>query len=117
LFLHLLPLPIKRPSFHDLSTSTYEFNDLSTSSSNHELNPDLIDMVQDRPFFSAINEDPYIHLKEFKDLCSHLVILGMAWKTVRWKLFPFSLMGRAEQWYTHTVGSVKGSWEDLRDDF
>jgi hypothetical protein len=74
-------------------------------------------MVQDRPFFSAINEDPYIHLKEFKDLCSHLVILGMAWKTVRWKLFPFSLMGRAEQWYTHTVGSVKGSWEDLRDDF
>jgi hypothetical protein len=60
-------------SFHALSTSTYEFNDPSVSSSNHELNPDLIDMVQDRPFFVVIKEDPYIHLKEFEDLCSHFV--------------------------------------------
>jgi hypothetical protein len=53
-------------------------------------------MVQDRPFFGTINEDPYTDLKEFEDLCSHLVILGMTQKTVNWKLFSFSLMGRAE---------------------
>jgi hypothetical protein len=41
----------------------------------------------------------------------------MTQKTVKWKLFPFSLMGRAKQWYTHTVGSVNGNWEELRDDF
>jgi hypothetical protein len=58
---------MERPSFHDLSTSTYEFKDLSMFSSNHELDPDLINMVQDRPFSGAINEDSYIHLKEFKD--------------------------------------------------
>jgi hypothetical protein len=87
---------MERPSFDDLSTSTYKFNDPSMSTSNHELNTDLIDMVQDRPFFGTINEDPYTDLKEFEDLCSHLVILGMTQKTVNWKLFSFSLMGRAE---------------------
>jgi hypothetical protein len=108
---------MERPSIHDLSTSTYEFNDPSMSSSNHELNPDFIDLVQDRPFFGPINEDPYIHLKEFKDLCSQLVIPGMTQKIVKWKLFPFSLMEKAEQWYAHTVGSVNSDWEELHDDF
>ena len=32
-------------------------------------------------------------------------------------LFPFSLAGRAKQWYTHNVGKVKGEWEELRDRF
>jgi hypothetical protein len=41
---------MERPSFYDLSTSTYEFNDPSMSSSNHELNPDLIAMVQSHTF-------------------------------------------------------------------
>jgi len=34
-----------------------------------------------------------------------------------WKLFPFSLIGKAEQWYTHTVGSVNDSWDELKDKF
>src|SRR5919204_3576970 len=31
--------------------------------------------------------------------------------TLKWKLFPFSLMGKARRWYTRYVGSVKGEWE------
>jgi hypothetical protein len=34
----------------------------------------------------------------------------------RWKLFTFSLVDRAEQWYTRMIGSVD-TWEELRDDF
>jgi hypothetical protein len=59
---------MERPSFHDLSTSTYEFNDPSTSSSNHELNPDLIAMDRSHTFSGAINEEPYDHLQEFEDV-------------------------------------------------
>ena len=33
------------------------------------------------------------------------------------KLFPFSLTERAEQWYTRTIGSTSGDWEELRYDF
>ena len=41
----------------------------------------------------------------------------MSQETLRWKLFPFSLIEKAEQWYTHNVGNVNGDWEELRDDF
>ena len=36
---------------------------------------------------------------------------------MRWKLFPFSLIGEAEQWYAHTIESVNGDWGELRDNF
>ena len=37
--------------------------------------------------------------------------------TLMWKLFPYSLIGKAEQWYTYNVGSVNDSWDELRDNF
>jgi hypothetical protein len=104
---------MERPSFHDLSTSTYEFNDPSSSSSNNELNPDLIAMVRSHTFSGAINEEPYDHLQEFEEMCSFLVVLGMTQETLRWKLFHFSLTGRAKQWYIRSVGSMSGDWEKL----
>jgi hypothetical protein len=68
---------MERQSIYDLSTSTYEFNDPSMSSSNHELHFHITGMVQDRPFFGTINENPYFHLEKFEELCSHLVLPGM----------------------------------------
>ena len=41
----------------------------------------------------------------------------MTQEAVRWKLFPFSLTERAEQWYTRRIGSMCGDWEELRADF
>ena len=32
---------------------------------------------------------------------------------LRWKLFPFSLIEKAKQWYTHAIGSMNGDWEEL----
>ena len=46
-----------------------------------------------------------------------LEILGMTPEALRWKLFPFSLIERAEQWYTRMIGNMSGDWEELRDDF
>jgi hypothetical protein len=46
-----------------------------------------------------------------------LVIPGISQETLRWKLFPFSLVGKAEQWYTHNVRGMIQDWEELRDDF
>ena len=33
--------------------------------------------------------------------------------TLRWKLFSFSLTGRAKQWYSQTIGSMQGDWKTL----
>ena len=36
---------------------------------------------------------------------------------LRWMLFPFSLKGRAEQWYTSYTYTGKGSWDSLKKTF
>jgi hypothetical protein len=41
----------------------------------------------------------------------------MEHETIKWTLFPFSLLGRAKKWYAHTVGGVNGNWDELRDKF
>ena len=116
--LPLPPLPFEMPSYQSLSTPRGEFilEQPSTSSSCCELSPSFIAMVQNRPFSGVISNDPHVHVEEFEGLCSGLLVLGMTQETLRWKLFPFSLVDRADQWYTLTVGSVN-NWEELRDNF
>jgi hypothetical protein len=41
----------------------------------------------------------------------------MSDKTLRWKLFLFSLTGIAKQWYNLTVESMQGDWEMLCSKF
>jgi hypothetical protein len=113
---------MSHPSTHQLSTSEDEFSEPSTSPkpfmvSGYELDPDIIAMVRERTFSGLGIEDPYHHLLEFEELCSYLVIPSMSQETLRWKLFPFSLVEKAEQWYTHNVENANGDWEELRDDF
>jgi hypothetical protein len=38
-------------------------------------------------------------------------------ETLKWKAFPFSLMGWAKQWYKLHVNSCHGSWVILKDQF
>jgi hypothetical protein len=119
-FFFILPLPLlpmEKPSFQGLSNTSNEFIDPSTSTSIYGLNPDIIAMVQSHTFPGAINEEPYNHLQQFKDMCSFLIIPGMTQETLRWKLFSFSLMGRAKQWYIRSVGSMSVDWEKLQVDF
>ena len=74
-------------------------------------------MVWKQLFSGAINDDPLDYLQEFEKLCSSLVILGMTQEILRWKLFSFSLIRSAEQWYIRTIGNMTSDWEELRDDF
>jgi len=109
-------------SIHELSTSEDEFLEPSTSSrlfttSGYELHPCFIAMVRAQTFSGLENEDPEHHLQAFKELCSCLVIPGMSQESLRWKLFTFSLVGKAEQWYTHNVRGTIQDWEGLQDDF
>jgi len=41
----------------------------------------------------------------------------MTQETIKWKLFSFSLLGRAKQLYAHTVGGIHGNWDELHDKF
>jgi hypothetical protein len=47
----------------------------------------------------------------------HPMISGMNHETLKWKPFPFSLMGWAKQWYKLHVSSCHGNWVILKDQF
>jgi hypothetical protein len=65
----------------------------------------FIKKIRDQSFSGEGNENPYSHLREFEQTYACLRIASMSDKTLRWKLFPLSLIGRAKQWYSLTVGS------------
>jgi hypothetical protein len=65
-------------------------------SDGYELCPCLIEMVQNQSFLGKEDENPPTHLNEFEQTCTCLHIKGMSDETLRWKLFPFSLEGKAK---------------------
>ena len=74
-------------------------------------------MVQDQYFSIEGDENPYPHLNEFEQTYACLHIAGMLDETLRWKPFPFSLMGKAKRWYKLIIGSRQGDWEALCSSF
>ena len=103
------PYTMSHPSIHQLSTSEDEFSEPSTSSRpfttpGFKFHPRVIAMVRAQTFSGLKIEDPDLHLQVFEELCSCLVIPSMSQESLRWKLFPFSLIAKTEQWYTHNVG-------------
>jgi hypothetical protein len=83
----------------------------------YEIRPSIIAMVRSQSFSWCKDENPYTHLREFEQNCSIISILGMHHETVKWKLFPFSLMGAAKEWYSLTIGRVEGDWNILKEKF
>jgi hypothetical protein len=86
-------------------------------SPSYELSPELIAMVKDQYFSRKVNENLYSHLCEFEQICACLHIEGTSYETLRWKFFPFSLIGKAKHWYNHHVKRSKGNWGALSFNF
>ena len=66
--------------------------------SQYKLSSRLIAMIQNLSFSGKEDENPYLHIRDFEQTCDCLRIEGISDKTLRWKLFPFSLRGEARQW-------------------
>ena len=63
---------------------------------NFELKSNLINMVQASPFCGKPNEDANAHLQNFMALCKTVTTRGVMADTIRLRLFPFSLLGKAK---------------------
>ena len=48
---------------------------------------------------SKSNEDANAHLHNCLELCDTVVIRGVAADAIQLRLFPFSLLGKAKQWF------------------
>jgi hypothetical protein len=72
-------------------------------------------LVRELNFARSLNENPYKHLQDFEEICATRMISEMNHEKLKWKAFPFSLMGWAKQWYKLHVSSYYGSWVILKD--
>ena len=83
-------LPLRTTSALDL---------LQRLMANFELKPGLINMVQSNQFCGKAHEDASAHLQHFLEICSTFTISGVPKDAILLCLFPFSLLGRAKQWF------------------
>jgi len=66
---------------------------------NFELKPRLINMVQSNQFCGKAHEDASAHLQHFLEICSTFTISEVPRDAILLRLFPFSLLGRAKEWF------------------
>ena len=64
-----------------------------------ELKPALINMVQSSQFCGKAHEDASAHLQHFLEICSTFTIKGVTKDAILLRLFPFSLLEKAKQWF------------------
>jgi len=69
---------------------------------NFELKPGLINMVQYNQFYGKAHEDASAHLQHFLEICNTVTISGIPRDAIILRIFPFSLLGRAKQWFYAT---------------
>jgi hypothetical protein len=70
-----------------------------------------IHMVQHSPFTSK--EDPNLHLQAFIQLCQTFNMDGVTQDQMRARLFPFSLLGKAFQWFHSQLAETVQNWNAL----
>jgi hypothetical protein len=81
-----------------------------------ELKPALINMVQQSPFCGKASKDANAHLQHFLEICSTFTIRGVTQDAVRLHLFPFSLLGKARQWFYSNKEAVS-TFEKCSNEF
>ena len=64
-----------------------------------ELKLALINMVQVSQFCGKAHEDVSVHLQHFLEIFSTFTIKGVTIDAILLRLFPFSLLGKAKQWF------------------
>ena len=77
----------------------------STNATHFDLKPHVIQLL---PSFHCLDyENPYGHVKKFKDMCATFKFQNFLEESVHLRLFPFSLHDRARAWLdSNTHGSI-----------
>jgi hypothetical protein len=89
---------------------------INTRNENFKLHTSLITMVQARQFHGLPSEDTNTHLQHFLELCDTIVIKDVAPESIKLHLFPFSLLGKAKQWFYEEKEAIK-TWEKCSTTF
>ena len=106
--------PIMAKTLHDYSTPVVANEPvgpaINIGDGNFKLRTGLIMMVQANQFSGLPSEDTNAHLQHFLELCNTIIIKDVAPESIRLRLFPFSLSGKAKQWFYKDKESVT-TWD------
>ena len=72
---------------------------LRTENLEFALKPSLINMVQAIQYSGKANKDASTHLQDFMEIGNNIAIERVNQEMILLRLFPFSLVGRAKQWF------------------
>ena len=73
--------------------------EVNTVGENFKIKMGLITMVQASPFCGKANVDANAHLQQFLEHYIIFFLKGVSQDAIQLRLFPFSHLGRAKQWF------------------
>jgi hypothetical protein len=82
---------------------------------NFEMKPSVIQLLP--KFHGLDSENPYLHLKEFDEVCATLQYNNVTDDVVRLKLFPFSLKEKAKSWLHSLRPNTIRTWQEMTREF
>ena len=105
-----------RELFAHVATSFHSCIVLPPTNATHfDLKPHVIQLL---PSFHGLeHENPYGHVKKFKDICATFKFHNFSDESVHLRLFPFSFHDRARAWMDSNTPGFITSWESLLSRF
>ena len=83
--------------------------------SHFNFKPDIIQLL---PSFNGLDlENPYLHLREFEEVCNTYNDLNCNMNIIRLKLFPFSLKDKAKTWLQNLGSRSIRVWDEMQQQF
>jgi len=75
-------------------------------------------IIQLLPTFHGLElENPYLHLREFEEVCNTYNDLNYSMNIIRLKLFPFSLKDKAKTWLQNIRSGSIRAWDESNNSF
>ncbi|XP_042954342.1 uncharacterized protein LOC122290772 [Carya illinoinensis] len=82
---------------------------------NFNFKPEMIPLI---PHFHGMDsENPYLHIKEFEEVCSTFMDRTCTKEVIRLKLFPLSLKDKAKTWLNSLRPRTIRTWQEMQAGF
>ena len=75
-----------------------------------EMKTGLLQLLYANPFAGLDHEDPYAHLIKFYELCGIVGAADDEEEMIFLRLFPFSLIGKAKDWFLNQTQQTMSNW-------
>jgi len=96
-------------------TSARSYIIFPPDASHFNFKPGIIQLL---PTFHGLElENPYLHLREFEEVCNTYNDLKCSMNTIRLKLFPFSLKDKAKTWLQNIRSGSIRAWDEMQQQF